>query len=193
MRLLVGLGNPGKKYENTRHNAGFMIIDALAAECGIGLKPSRFNAHIGKGRIEGQSALIAKPAAFMNLSGGPVSEILRYYRLESKALIVIHDDIDLAYGRIKIKEKGGHGGHRGIKSIMEALGGGDFTRLRIGVGRSEAGNNVVSHVLGSFTDTETAALPRILKTAAEAVRMLLCEGIKASMNKFNDKRLVILS
>jgi len=193
MRLLVGLGNPGKQYENTRHNAGFMVVDSIAADSEIGLRSSRFNADIGKGTIGDQMVMMAKPKAFMNLSGGPVSAILRYYHLESKALIVIHDDIDLAYGRIKIKEKGGHGGHKGIKSIMEALGGGDFVRLRIGVGRSEAVGNVVSHVLGAFTDTETAVLPRILETTAEAVQMLLCEGIKASMNKFNDKRLVILS
>jgi PTH1 family peptidyl-tRNA hydrolase len=175
--LVVGLGNPGKKYEGTRHNAGFMVLDRIAQDSGISLNKAKFDAVFGRGAIENIDVILAKPMAFMNRSGPPV--------------LVIHDDIDLAFGRIKIKEKGGHGGHNGIRSIMDAFGGGDFSRLRIGVGRSEAGESVTDHVLGRFSADKAEMLSRIISGARDAAVEILCSGTRAGMNLFNGKDLTI--
>jgi PTH1 family peptidyl-tRNA hydrolase len=189
--LLVGLGNPGPKYDTTRHNVGFMVIDALAEAYDIRLESkSRFDAALGRGRIEGHPSVIAKPLSYMNRSGIPTQRIAAYYRISSKDLIVIHDDIDLAYGRIKIKEKGGHGGHNGLKSLIDAFGNGDFTRLRIGIGRPETGDGVTGHVLGRFHPDEQTDLNRIIRRSREAAVSILCHGAKESMNVFNRKDLL---
>ena len=187
MRLIVGLGNPGNQYENTRHNAGFMVVDKLAAEFGISVNKNKFDVRYGRGDIENQAAMLAKPMAFMNLSGWPVQKLAAYFKIDSKDLIVIHDDIDLAFGRLKIKEKGGHAGHRGLKSIIQAVGEDAFVRLRIGVGRSETGSSVSDHVLGPFYDDESKLLDEILNRARDAVVTILTKGPKAGMNRFNEK------
>ena len=189
--LVVGLGNPGKKYEGTRHNAGFMVVDRIAQDFGISLNKAKFDAVFGRGSIENIDVILAKPMAFMNRSGPPVQQLAHYFRIQSREMLVIHDDIDLAFGKIKIKEKGGHGGHNGIRSIMDAYGGGEFMRLRIGVGRSEAGENVTGHVLGRFSDDKAEMVTRIIAVARDAVVTVLCEGIKAGMNAFNRKDLLI--
>ena len=189
MRLIVGLGNPGAQYENTRHNVGFMLVDKLAAEFGISAAKSKFEVRYGRGTIEDQAVTLAKPMAFMNRSGGPVQKLAAYFKINSKDLIVIHDDIDLAFGRLKIKEKGGHGGHRGLKSIIQAVGEDAFVRLRIGVGRSETGSSVSDHVLGPFYDDESTLLDGILNRARDAVVTILTEGPKTGMNRFNEKNL----
>ncbi|MDJ0818630.1 MAG: aminoacyl-tRNA hydrolase, partial [Desulfobacterales bacterium] len=129
--------------------------------------------------------------AYMNRSGPPVQQLARYYRIQSKDMLVIHDDIDLAYGRLKIKEKGGHGGHNGIRSLIDAFGGGDFLRLRIGVGRSETGSDVTGHVLGKFSAQQIQFLDRIIKNARNAVVTILSHGTKVGMNLFNGKDLKI--
>ena len=187
IRLIVGLGNPGPQYENTRHNAGFMLVDKLAGEFGIAVTKNKFDVLYGRGVIEDSEVMLAKPMAFMNRSGWPVQQLAAYFKINSKDLIVVHDDIDLAFGRIKIKEKGGHGGHKGLKSIINAVGEDEFVRLRVGVGRSEAGSNVTDHVLGPFFDDESKQLDSVLIRARDAMVTILTEGSKVGMNRFNKK------
>ena len=189
MRLIVGLGNPGAQYENTRHNAGFMVLDKLGAEFGISIKKKKFEVHYGRGAIKDHAVMLAKPMAFMNRSGEPVQKLAAYFKIPSRELIVVHDDIDLAFGRLKIREKGGHGGHKGLKSIIHAVGEDAFVRLRIGIGRSEMGNSVSDHVLGRFYDDEAKLLDAIINRARDAVITILTEGTKAGMNQFNQKDL----
>ncbi len=191
LTLVVGLGNPGPKYDATRHNVGFMVVDELAATYGIRLEPkSRFDALVGRGNIEGSPTVLAKPLSYMNRSGIPTQRIAAYFRISSKDLVVVHDDIDLTYGRIKIKEKGGHGGHNGLKSLIEAFGNGDFARIRIGIGRPETGHGVTGHVLGKFHSAEWTSLARIIERSREAAVSILCHGTKESMNVFNRKDLL---
>jgi PTH1 family peptidyl-tRNA hydrolase len=146
---------------------------------------------LGRGFIENVDVLLAKPMAFMNRSGPPLQKLAHYFRIPSEDMLVIHDDIDLAFGRLKIKEKGGHGGHNGIRSIMDAFGGGNFVRLRIGVGRSEAGESVTDHVLGRFSADKAEMVVRVISAARDAVVTVLCEGTKVGMNVFNRKDLLI--
>ena len=183
--LVAGLGNPGAEYANTRHNAGFMVIDTLAASYKIAVERTKFNVNYGRGRIEGAEVLLAKPQAYMNLSGPPLRQLADYFRIQREALIVIHDDIDLAFERLKIKEKGGDGGHKGIKSMIEAFGGNQFVRLRVGVGRSGPGGDVVGHVLGRFGPEELSSLDTKLRRAAEAIVTILSKGTKEGMNRYN--------
>ena len=186
-RLIVGLGNPGIQYEHTRHNAGFMVVDKLAGDSGISLNKNKFDVRYGRGIIEDHDVILAHPMAFMNRSGPPVQKLAAYFKIPSEDLVVIHDDIDLAFGRLKIKEKGGHGGHKGLKSIINAVGEDEFVRLRVGVGRSDTERDVTDHVLGPFSDEETGVLDTILSQARDAVVTILTEGSKVSMNRFNTK------
>ncbi len=185
LRLVVGLGNPGKTYENTRHNAGFMVADKIARDFNIVFDKAKFDADFGRGPIETVDVILAKPMTFMNRSGPPLQKLAHYFRIPGEDMLVIHDDIDLAFGRIKIKEKGGHGGHKGLKSILNAIGEDEFMRLRIGVGRSETGNSVSDHVLGPFYDDELKRLDALLKRARDAVVTILTEGPTVAMNRFN--------
>jgi len=191
LRLVVGLGNPGNKYEDTRHNAGFLVADKIAEDFNLSFNKTKFDTIFGRGFIEDVDVVLAKPMAFMNRSGPPLQKLAHYFRIPGEDMLVIHDDIDLAFGRLKIKEKGGHGGHNGIRSIMDAFGGGDFARLRIGVGRSEAGENVTDHVLGRFSDDKSEMVARIIAVARDAVVTVLGEGMKVGMNAFNRKDLLI--
>jgi peptidyl-tRNA hydrolase, PTH1 family len=190
LKLVIGLGNPGKEYAMTRHNAGFMVVDKMADAFRISMDKNKFDTIHGKGKIQGNEVMLAKPQAFMNLSGPPVQKLAGFYRISCEDMLIIHDDIDLAFGRIKIKEKGGDGGHKGIRSIKDAFGGGNFTRLRIGIGRSEAGADVVDHVLGRFNPEEKALLDKIIATAMDAVLTILCEGAKEGMNRFNSLKTI---
>jgi PTH1 family peptidyl-tRNA hydrolase len=189
--MVVGLGNPGNKYEDTRHNAGFLVADKIAQDFNISLNKTKFDTVFGRGFIEEADVLLVKPMAFMNRSGPPLQNMAHYFRIPGKDMLIIHDDIDLAFGRLKIKEKGGHGGHNGIRSIMDAFGGGDFARLRIGVGRSEAGESVTNHVLGRFSDDKAEMVARVIAIARDAVVTILGEGMKVGMNEFNRKDLLI--
>lgn len=193
VRLVVGLGNPGNAYKRTRHNVGFMVVDQIAEDFSIALVKQKFDTVFGRGTVDGVEVVLAKPMAFMNRSGPQVQKIARYYRILSEDMLVVHDDIDLAFGRIKIKEKGGDGGHKGVRSIIDAFGGGDFVRLRMGVGRPEAGISAADYVLGKFTLQEKINLHRIITEARNAVGTILCKGAKEGMNRFNDKRIVISS
>jgi PTH1 family peptidyl-tRNA hydrolase len=193
IRLIVGLGNPGSIYEKTRHNAGFMVIDDIATAFAISLNRQRFDTLYGRGSIKGIEVILAKPMDFMNNSGPPAKRLADYFRIKSEDLLVIHDDIDLALGRLKIKDKGGHAGHKGIKSLMKAFDEGDFTRLRIGVGRCEEESSVTDHVLGNFRSEEIKILAQIIATARVAVVTVLCEGPQQGMNRFNDTNIMITS
>lgn len=187
LRLIVGLGNPGTKYAATRHNVGFRVVERLAADFGIDINREKFNAAYGRGRIEDVGVILAKPMAYMNLSGPPVYSLAEFFRISLQAVVIVHDDIDLDYGRLRIKEKGGHGGHNGIRSIMEAFGGGDFARLRIGIGRSADTDraSVSNYVLDSFQPEEAERLPEIIDRARDAAVTILCRGLKTGMNRFN--------
>ncbi|MCB2146408.1 MAG: aminoacyl-tRNA hydrolase [Deltaproteobacteria bacterium] len=185
--LIVGLGNPGQEYASTRHNIGFMAADRMIREFGLTTCRSRINAEIAQGDVAGVPVLVARPMAYMNRSGDPVSSIIRTHGIPCEDMVVIHDDIDLAYERLKIKEKGGDGGHNGLRSLIDALGTDDFVRVRMGVGRPEGDIGVVDYVLGEFDASQRMKLELFLSRAIEAVVAILCEGAKDAMNRFNRK------
>jgi PTH1 family peptidyl-tRNA hydrolase len=191
--LIAGLGNPGEKYRNTRHNAGFMVADLVAETYAISLRQNKFDAKMGRGFIGDKEVILVKPLSFMNLSGYPICRIRAYFGITGGNMLIIHDDIDLPFGRIRLKEKGGHGGHRGVKSIMDNCGGGDFSRLRIGVGRSGADVSVADYVLSRFSSEELPVVSEILSKARDAVAMFLCRGLKECMNAFNQNKVLISS
>jgi PTH1 family peptidyl-tRNA hydrolase len=170
-----------------------MVVDEIAEAFSIALVKKKFDTIFGRGSIDGVTVVLVKPMAFMNTSGPQVQKIAGYYRILSEDMLVVHDDIDLAFGRIKIKEKGGDGGHKGVRSIIDAFGGGDFVRLRIGVGRPEAGISAADHVLGRFISSDKKVLDRIITMARDAVVTILCNGTEEGMNRFNDKRIATLS
>jgi len=187
------LGNPGAEYAKTRHNAGFLVIDDIAKSYSIPLNREKFNVVFGRGDIGGVDTILAKPQSFMNRSGPPVRQLADYFRISHRDILVIHDDIDLNFGRLKIKEKGGHGGHKGIRSLIDALGEDAFVRLRMGIGRSESGLDVSDHVLGRFGSDERNMFRQIVERARDAVVTILCEGAKEGMNRFNESRIQISS
>ncbi len=187
VRLIAGLGNPGRSYHRTRHNIGFMVVDALAAARSVSIDRIAGGGRIADIRVGGTVVRLLKPMTFMNRSGDAVAEQLVTCGISCGEMVVIHDDIDLAFGRLKIKKKGGDGGHKGIRSIMDACGSGDFIRLRIGIGRSEIDDDVVDHVLGAFDEHESTRLPRIIEQARDAVTAILHQGVGMAMNRFNRK------
>ena len=193
LRMVVGLGNPGETYAKTRHNTGFMVVDKLSDAFSIALDKQKFDARFGIGLVNGVKIVLAKPMAYMNRSGPQIQKIAGYFRILCEDILVVHDDIDLVFGRLKIKEKGGDGGHKGVRSIMDAFGGGDFTRLRIGVGQPDAERGASDYVLGKFTLEEKKVLSQIITSAKDAIVTILCKGTKEGMNRFNNKRIVILS
>jgi len=193
LHLVAGLGNPGAEYAHTRHNAGFLVADAIAERHAIALKKSKFNAVFGRGTVCGVDTVLAKPQAFMNRSGPPVQQLADYFRISHRDILVVHDDIDLVFGRLKIKEKGGDGGHKGVRSLIDALGDDVFVRVRIGIGRSEIHQVVSDHVLGRFLPEEQTLIQQVIGRARDAVVTILCEGAKEGMNRFNDRRIQISS
>ena len=191
--LVAGLGNPGTEYAKTRHNAGFLVIDDIAASYSVSLDKKKFNVVYGRGTIGGVTTILAKPQAYMNRSGPPIRQLADYFRISHREILVVHDDIDLDFGRLKIMEKGGHGGHKGIRSLIDALGKDTFMRLRIGIGRSEKGLDVSDHVLGRFGSNEILMVQKIVERSRDAVVAILCEGAKEGMNRFNNRRIQISS
>jgi peptidyl-tRNA hydrolase, PTH1 family len=183
-RLVVGLGNPGKDYQETRHNIGFRVIDLLAERHGIDLRKHRHQSVYGEGRIEGAGVLLAKPLTYMNLSGTAVAALARYHGVAPGDVLVICDDVNLPLGRLRLRVKGSAGGHNGLKSIIGSLGTPEFPRLRIGVG-APAGQPMVDHVLGKFNRREAEIITAALSVAADAVELILREGIEAAMNRYN--------
>jgi PTH1 family peptidyl-tRNA hydrolase len=185
--LIIGLGNPGPEYTETRHNIGFMAVDRLVRCHRLTDRGRRLNARLFNGVIAGIPIWVAKPLTYMNRSGEPVKSIIHTYGVYCEDMVVIHDDIDLAYERLKIKEKGGDGGHNGLRSLTDALGTDAFVRVRMGVGRPEADIGVVDYVLGEFDDNQYLTLERFLSQAIEAAEVILCKGAKEAMNRFNRK------
>lgn len=186
MKLLVGLGNPGPKYEMTRHNVGFLVLDEVARELGTAVERKKFSAVIGEAELGGERILLMKPLTFMNLSGEAVGAACRFHKIAPQDVIVIHDELDLPSGSVRIKMGGGHGGHNGLKSLIAHLQSPDFVRLRVGIGRPEGGRDVVSWVLGGFEEAERATLPAAIEQAARAARCLLTEkDPRTCMNEFN--------
>jgi PTH1 family peptidyl-tRNA hydrolase len=185
VELIVGLGNPGKEYEASRHNIGFLVVNRLARAHDIPLQERKYKSLWGRGEIEGRSVILAKPRTYMNLSGDAVKLFLAPFSLTANQLIVIHDDLDLPFGRIKIKEKGGNGGHKGIQSIMRATGSGDFPRVKVGIGRPPGGMDAADYVLQPFGHAEKQLLGEVIASAQEALELLLRAGLQAAMNLYN--------
>jgi PTH1 family peptidyl-tRNA hydrolase len=188
--MVVGLGNPGPEYEKTRHNFGFRVLDRIAAGYRVPIGNQKYQAAFGSGKIGERDVVLVKPMAFMNRSGPPVWKLARKFQINSNDILVVHDDIDLAFGRIKIKEKGGHGGHNGLKSLVDAFGG-EFPRIRMGIGRPEEFMSVTDHVLGRFSEAEREFLDPLIAIARDAAAMILVEGTSAGMNRFNNTKISV--
>lgn len=192
MKLIAGLGNPGIRYRLSRHNAGFLILDQLACERDIPINQTLFDAQIGKGKIDGDVVILAKPQTFMNLSGIAIRKLTDYFRIALQDVIVAHDDLDLPFQSIRLKAGGGHGGHKGLISLIEHLGGQDFMRVRLGIGKPARRTMVEGYVLEHFSDEEMDFLPQLTATAAAAVTDILCFGIQAAMEKHHGKKITNL-
>ena len=189
MYLIVGLGNPGKKYEGTRHNMGFDVIDRLIGEYNVPQSGVKFNAMYGKGVIEGQKVILAKPLSFMNLSGGPVRELVSYFKIDPETqLIIIYDDIDLGPGQLRIRKQGSAGGHNGMKDIINKLGTQNFLRIRVGVGAKPKDWDLADYVLSRFTPGERKLVDEAIDEAAKAVSMAVSKGPDIAMNEYNRKK-----
>ena len=184
MRLVAGLGNPGKEYEGTRHNVGFMVVDELARAARVAVDRKKFAAELGEGEVEGERCLLVKPLTFMNLSGEAVGAAARFYKVPAEHVVVVHDDLDLEFGRVQIKTGGGAGGHNGLKSLIAHLGP-DFVRIRVGIGKPGGKKEVVGHVLGGFDRKESEELPFAIGRAADATRCVVKNGPLRCMNEFN--------
>jgi PTH1 family peptidyl-tRNA hydrolase len=188
-KLIVGLGNPGPKYLWTRHNAGFIVLDRFASLAGISVNKKSFSAFYGEGNYKGERVLLLKPQTFMNLSGRSVAEALRFHKLELSDLLIIHDELDIPFGQIKFKENGGHGGHNGLRSLHQQLGGGNYQRLRVGIGRPLHGD-MADYVLTNFAKDEMSALPTVVDGIVDALEMFITEGLPKTMSLFNNKILL---
>lgn len=188
MYIIAGLGNPGREYENTRHNVGFDVIDALAEKYNISVLEIKHKAMIGKGYIEGQKAVLVKPLTFMNLSGESIRPIVDYYKADAgRDLIVISDDISLPPGQLRIRKKGSAGGHNGLKNIIKLLGSEDFKRIRMGVGEKPKDYDLADWVLGHFSKEDRKAVDEAVAKAVRAVEIMMTVGADAAMNEFNRK------
>ncbi len=188
MYIIAGLGNPTKKYEHTRHNIGFDVIDHLAEQYNISMNTKKFKGVCGVGTIEGNRVLLLKPQTFMNLSGNSVGEAVEFYKLDpARELIVIYDDIDLAPGNLRIRKKGSAGGHNGMKDIIAHLGTQEFLRIRVGVGAKIEGQDLVNHVLGHFSGEDRKLVEDAISNAADAVRLMVQEQTVTAMNQYNKK------
>ena len=185
MYMIAGLGNPGKEYNNTRHNIGFAFIDALAQEYDINVMDVKLKALTGKGMIGGQKVLLVKPLTFMNLSGESVREAADFYKVDPEHIIVIYDDISLDVGQLRIRKKGSAGGHNGIKNIIAHLGTQEFPRIKVGVGDKPPRMDLADYVLSRFSKEDREKMEQAFKDAAEAVEVMIAEGPDAAMNRFN--------
>ena len=183
MFLIVGLGNPGREYENTRHNIGFAAIDIIAEKYNIDVNRTKFKGEYGEGFINGNKVILLKPYTFMNLSGESVREAIDFYKLTEEEVLIIYDDISLEVGRLRIREKGSAGGQNGIKILINHIGTDVFTRIKIGVGAPKG--DLVNHVLGKFSKEEVNILKQTLDVVAKATEDIIANGAKDAMNKFN--------
>lgn len=188
MYIIVGLGNPTKEYDKTRHNVGFSVIDVLADRIGIDVTEKKHRAICGKGILEGQKVILAKPQTFMNLSGESVRAMADFYKAALDEVIIIYDDISLEPGQLRIRSKGSAGGHNGIKNIIAHLGTQEFPRIKIGVGEKPRNMDLADYVLSRFSKGEQELMDDAFREAADAVAMMVAEGIDPAMNHFNAKK-----
>jgi peptidyl-tRNA hydrolase, PTH1 family len=186
VRLIVGLGNPGQEYRWTRHNMGFLVLEHLAKKEEIQLARRRFQAVFGPGRIARRDVILAKPLTYMNLSGEAVGRLLRFFHIPPEDLIVVHDDLDLPFGKLRIRVQGGHGGHQGVKSIIECVGSNEFIRLKIGIGRpGDPRQDPADYVLAPLTREEREEVKDTVDRGAEVIGVLLSSGPQEAMNRFH--------
>lgn len=189
MYIIVGLGNPDRQYQNTRHNIGFDVIDVIADKNNITVKERKHKALIGKGFVGGQKVVLVKPQTYMNLSGESVREVIDFYKADEKSeLIVISDDISLDVGQIRIRKKGSAGGHNGLKNIILHLGHDEFQRIKMGVGQKPEGYDLVDYVLGHFPKEEREIMDESAKRAADAIEVMIVDGADAAMNLYNSAK-----
>jgi PTH1 family peptidyl-tRNA hydrolase len=187
MKIIAGLGNPGDPYRMTRHNMGFLVVDALADESGIAVQKKKFEALLGDGRIAEHRVLFVKPQTFMNLSGQSIRQVVDFYQKTADDLIVVHDDIDLSFGTVRVKIGGGDGGHKGVRSLIEHMGDANFTRVRLGIGKPPFKEDVEHYVLQIFPKADLEQLAEVVRTACDAVREILGSGVRPAMNRFNTR------
>ena len=190
MKLICGLGNPGREYERHRHNVGFMVVDVLLGRARASLGQGKFEAHVGQGTLGVEKVLFVLPQTFMNLSGRSVGAAARFYKVPPEDVLVIHDELDLPYGRLQLKAGGGSGGHNGLKSITQTLGTDGYHRLRYGIDKPQGPNakeRVAGYVLSNFDDGERRGLEDALYRAADAAEAWTREGLASAMNRFNRK------
>ncbi len=186
MKLVVGLGNPGKEYDKTRHNVGFDVLDELVRRTGVTLRRGwTVPAWTGKAELEGKNVLLVKPRTFMNRSGHAVAAAAQKKGLDPQDVIIVLDDLELPKGQIRIRKRGGAGGHKGLRSVIEALGSEEFVRVRVGVGPRPPGEVLVDHVLSRFTAEERSEVDKAVTVAADAVAAILRDGVEKAMNEFN--------
>lgn len=185
MKLIVGLGNPGRKYETTKHNVGFMVADLISDQLDIDFKTSKHDALVAEGFYKGNKVLIAKPLTYMNLSGRAVLSLVNWYKISPQDVVIVYDDMDLEVGRLRIRGKGSAGGQKGMASIIQLLGTDHLPRVRIGIGRPPAGWSAPDHVLSPFTGEEWDIIREILPLAAEAALELTSEELDKVMNAYN--------
>jgi len=183
--LVVGLGNPGPRYAATRHNAGFFVVDLLASRIGASFKSHKANADVLEGRLAGASVVLAKPRTYMNTSGGPVSALARFYKIGAENVVVVHDELDLPFGTIRLKRGGGEGGHNGLRSTSSSLATKDYLRVRFGIGRPPGQQDPADFVLREFTVAERKDLDFFVDRAADAVEALVSQGLEAAQNSFH--------
>lgn len=190
MKLICGLGNPGSEYERHRHNVGFMVVDELSRRARAQLTQEKFHARIGQGTLGGERVLLVEPQTFMNRSGLSVAEAARFYKIPPSDVLVIHDELDLPFGRIQLKAGGGAGGHNGLRSITELVGTDAFHRVRFGISKPEGPNakeRVTGHVLSGFSSEEGKDLPSLIDRAADAAEAWAKDGLQKAMNAFNKR------
>jgi PTH1 family peptidyl-tRNA hydrolase len=188
MKLICGLGNPGREYERHRHNIGFQVVEALLPRAGAVLNQEKFQARVGQGALGGQRLLFLQPQTYMNLSGRSVAEAARFYKVPLEDILIIHDELDLPFGRLQLKAGGGTGGHNGLKSLFASLGEDGFIRLRFGIGKPQGPNakeRVAGYVLSHFDDGERRQLEELVSQAADAAECWAREGLAVAMNRFN--------
>ena len=185
MKLVIGLGNPGKKYERTRHNVGFLVIDQIASENGVKVKSKRCNALVGEWSSRSEKVVLAKPQVYMNRSGETVRALIREFNASPQDIVLVYDDLDLPFGRIRVRSKGSAGGHRGVASVIESLAGAQFHRVRVGIGRPPEGMDSADYVLEPFSAREVAELDSVVSRASQAVTCLLDDGSEKAMAQFN--------
>ena len=185
MKLVVGLGNPGSRYETTRHNVGFMAADLIGDEMDVSISQKFGKSLVAEAHYAGEKVVLAKPQCYMNRSGLAVKEIASYFNIEAEDMIIIHDDLDIDFGRLRVRTKGGHGGHRGIISVMETVGSEGFVRVKIGIGRAPGEMDPAEYVLSAFDAGEWDIMKETLQRACDAVLCLLTEDAETAMNRYN--------